>query len=706
MVMLRDTLKLSMKETLQREDFCRVLQDTLQEYFPGCTVHLYGSSINGFGFKGCDIDMFLDINHLVNKDFTSSDTSKCGDIPSVHDIISGLVSVDIIHKMPQEMQLKFIIKVIRRIPKCRNVVFIPSKRCQIIHFVHSGFNVDCDVSSKSSLVVHNSRLLRLYGLLDPRVSPLIMTLHYWGKRLRLTFSGHKLTSYAFTWMIIFFLQTCDPPILPSVLELRKLADDTKEVDGIDCTFCNDSSKLGPSANELNGEDLLKSFFDFYSTFDFKKWVISPRFGQVFDKQKFSMIFPNLVHFVVAPISIQDPFDLNDNIAATVIEDSLNKLVHKMKQAQTFCDSQCFTSNCNGASKLWGIPILFDPEKYTYKTKSLEPVPQFNIEDTLGTIIFRIQFQPHKTNFCFNSLPPGNLSDWNLRRLWMYKTSYIILDILQKGLMFECKVRDYMRTRWLKKKTKQSSEKHESRDKRHQVNTESDEHSSKRLCVTHDVEPKKELERCRLKESDEHFEQRNASDSTAETTEWDQFEELIFGSSDMQVDEDWVEGDSEQSNEETQETSNKITSGPAITSESSVSKEQTDKEPLASTSRENIPTDSRKTLLKIFCKVFYRTWDARKKHKAEFVPTDINDPLELEHYISQQIISKSTSKPSKPIIDFVCRTREKIENEMLGIEIELKPKFRSKEFIAHISLFLNSYIIKMAEKCMNVDKKRT
>lgn len=34
-------------------------------YFTGCSVVLFGSSVNGFGVKGCDIDIFLDISHLM-----------------------------------------------------------------------------------------------------------------------------------------------------------------------------------------------------------------------------------------------------------------------------------------------------------------------------------------------------------------------------------------------------------------------------------------------------------------------------------------------------------------------------------------------------------------------------------------------------------------------------------------------------------------
>ena len=35
-----------------------------QEIFPSASIHLFGSSVNGFGVKGCDMDVFLSIPGL------------------------------------------------------------------------------------------------------------------------------------------------------------------------------------------------------------------------------------------------------------------------------------------------------------------------------------------------------------------------------------------------------------------------------------------------------------------------------------------------------------------------------------------------------------------------------------------------------------------------------------------------------------------
>ena len=35
-----------------------------QEIFPSASIHLFGSSVNGFGVKGCDMDVYLNIPEL------------------------------------------------------------------------------------------------------------------------------------------------------------------------------------------------------------------------------------------------------------------------------------------------------------------------------------------------------------------------------------------------------------------------------------------------------------------------------------------------------------------------------------------------------------------------------------------------------------------------------------------------------------------
>ncbi|XP_076305515.1 speckle targeted PIP5K1A-regulated poly(A) polymerase-like isoform X2 [Tachypleus tridentatus] len=687
MVLLKNVLELDREEEFKRHNFCRILQDALHEFFPGCIVHIYGSSVNGFGFKGCDIDIFLDIRHLLRKEFfpCMPITMDDDDIPSIYEIRDGLVPLGALLDLPKDLMMKFIVQVIRNIPRCRNVIFIPSKHHSIVHFLHFGLGLNCDLSCSASLDVQNSRLLALYCDLDPRVQSLTMTLLYWSKMSELVGTGDNLSYYAFIWLVIFFLQTRNPPVVPTVLELRQLADEVREVDGIDSTFCDDPSKICPSANLLPADELLKDFFSFYSSFNFRQWVICPRFGQVIKKQEFFHTFPYLAHFRITPLSIQDSFDLNCNITASVSDNALESLLASFHKAQLLCNSPCYTGECKGAPKSWGILALLDPKKHLH-AQPKPPVPEQKQDLIPETKVvaekFIIEFQTQFLNFCFGLLSQ-NVSEWNMEKLWMYKTSYIILEILQRGMMFECKVRDYMRRRWMKKKDDECAQKgvelSNNQGKRKQLSPESEETSSKRLCVNQEKELDKETENSVPKED------KNILYDPENPTEWDQFEELIFG---LQVnhdtDKDW---DEEDSDKEADDNPEEIQSSSGVTSESQ-----------PSTSSDKHSTGSR-TLLKIFSKVFYRTWSGRKKYKAGFDPKKPNDPLEIEEYISENIISKSSQKPEKPLFEFICRTKELNKNGMLSIEVELKPKTPSKEFTGHVSVFLSSYLSKMAEKLM-------
>ena len=65
------------------------------------------------------------------------------------------------------------------------------------------------------LGVANSDLLRCYMSLDPRVPRLVFIVRAWAKAKALT-AGRHLTSYALTLMVLYFLQTQDPPVIPSL----------------------------------------------------------------------------------------------------------------------------------------------------------------------------------------------------------------------------------------------------------------------------------------------------------------------------------------------------------------------------------------------------------------------------------------------------------------------------------------------------------
>lgn len=75
------------------------------------------------------------------------------------------------------------------------------------------------------MAVLNTEFIRFLGELEPRFRPLAVTLRYWATKCgRLSGGGGgKITNYAFTMLVIFFLQTRQPSILPSVKSMQSVS---------------------------------------------------------------------------------------------------------------------------------------------------------------------------------------------------------------------------------------------------------------------------------------------------------------------------------------------------------------------------------------------------------------------------------------------------------------------------------------------------
>lgn len=122
-------------------------------------------------------------------------------------------------------------------------------------------NIQCDINVNNSLAIENTRLVKVYVDIDERVRPLAMIIKYWAKSRLLNDAagGGTLTSYTWILMVINFLQTRDPPILPS---LQQLPHRQRLSNGIDVGFCDDIAKLkdfgAKNVETLGG--LLYAFF--------------------------------------------------------------------------------------------------------------------------------------------------------------------------------------------------------------------------------------------------------------------------------------------------------------------------------------------------------------------------------------------------------------------------------------------------------------
>jgi speckle targeted PIP5K1A-regulated poly(A) polymerase len=74
------------------------------------------------------------------------------------------------------------------------------------------------------LALRNTELIRYYVTCDKRIRHLVYVVRCWAKMAGVSGSkGSKLTNYALTLLVIFYLQNLKPSGLPSVDELSRLA---------------------------------------------------------------------------------------------------------------------------------------------------------------------------------------------------------------------------------------------------------------------------------------------------------------------------------------------------------------------------------------------------------------------------------------------------------------------------------------------------
>ncbi|KAI8852714.1 hypothetical protein BC829DRAFT_57749 [Chytridium lagenaria] len=160
--------------------------------------------------------------------------------------------------------------------------------------------VSCDVNVNNTIALRNTVLIKTYVEIDPRVKPIIMVVKHWAKQrvLNDAAKGGTLSSYCWVMMLINFLQTRSPPILPSLhaIYLQKLKSWTPSnpplhqviIDGVDCTFEEDLTHLqhyGAKNTETLGHLLYAFFLHYATTFDYTTDVVSVRHGAVLTKRR-------------------------------------------------------------------------------------------------------------------------------------------------------------------------------------------------------------------------------------------------------------------------------------------------------------------------------------------------------------------------------------------------------------------------------------
>lgn len=224
----------------------------------------------------------------------------------------------------------------------------------------SGVGIQCDINFSNQLALHNTSLLRCYTLCDPRVTPMVIFVKAWTKRRKINSPYHgTLSSYGYVLMVLHYLMNIiQPPVIPN-LQNGPYQGDGLVIDGYNVCFWRDENEIRRIAASggltHNHSDtvgsLLRGFFKYYAHpsdggFQWNLDVLSLRTpGGLLRKQdkgwtgaKTVRMESNVPGEEAKEVrhrylfAIEDPFELEHNIARTVVHNGIVAIRDEFRRA--------------------------------------------------------------------------------------------------------------------------------------------------------------------------------------------------------------------------------------------------------------------------------------------------------------------------------------------------------------------------------------
>ncbi|GLV46383.1 mitochondrial poly(A) polymerase [Carabus blaptoides fortunei] len=343
MRVLHETTKLNDLGVRLRFLTARQVELAVSGMFPDAVAYPFGSSINGYGKMGCDLDLILRL-HGSNEVQVPTDTSRL-----VYQCKAGLGN----ERSQSQRHMEAIGDLLHLfLPGCSQVRRILQARVPILKYNQQFTDIECDLSMTNMTALHMSELLYLYGTLDDRVRPLVFTVRKWAYELGLTNSspGRWITNFSLTLLVLAFLQqrthAATPAVLPTVNTVLQPADNNDTT----ITFLSDVSQLH-SYNTDSLASLLLQFFDYYSAFDFNSRAISLNEAVAITKPEHSALY------------IVNPLERTLNVSKNVSIEELERLRIELRNAAWTMELQQQQEDRKQNGK-WGVLTLF---ANSYKT---------------------------------------------------------------------------------------------------------------------------------------------------------------------------------------------------------------------------------------------------------------------------------------------------------------------------------------------------
>ncbi|KAL8716436.1 MAG: hypothetical protein Q9220_000343 [cf. Caloplaca sp. 1 TL-2023] len=279
----------------RRAKFVRKLDRILNERWPGndIKVHVFGSSGNMLCTNESDVDICI--------------TTPMKSLERVCHLAAVLAERGM-----------------------ERVVCVNHAKVPIVKIWDPELQLACDMNVNNTLALENTRMIKTYVEIDERVRPLAMIIKYWTRKRILNDAalGGTLSSYTWICMILNFLQTRNPPVLPCLH--KRPHQRLYGVDGKLSAFADDLDSLrgfGQNNRETLGELLFHFFRRYAYEIDYEKNVVSVREGLLISKEgkKWHLMQNNR-------LCVEEPFNTERNLGNTADDISFRGLHLEIRRA--------------------------------------------------------------------------------------------------------------------------------------------------------------------------------------------------------------------------------------------------------------------------------------------------------------------------------------------------------------------------------------
>ena len=233
-----------------------------------------------------------------------------------------------------------------------------------LDFPKNGVGIQCDINFSNELAIHNTELLRCYSHCHPVIRKLVIFVKAWAKKRKINspYQG-TLSSYGYVLMVLHYaVNVAEPPLAPN-LQLHQRAQ-REVVNGHNVTFWRNEKEIidqglrnNYGGNRASLGEHLRQFFTYYAWqnnktklggFIWATQVLSLRTqGGILLKKDKNWVEMTITKTEAANpnqeakevknrhlFCIEDPFELEHNVARTVDYDGINRIRDEFKRA---CD---------------------------------------------------------------------------------------------------------------------------------------------------------------------------------------------------------------------------------------------------------------------------------------------------------------------------------------------------------------------------------